>query len=107
MTGKNVETDPELQRQAANKAKQVSDRISDALTTLQAAAEGRGTPWGNDQYGDRFANGENNNGYEAARRNLKKLTGNLSDHSSEHGDGQQKSSKLHGDSDRTSADGFR
>ncbi|MBF6171453.1 hypothetical protein [Nocardia blacklockiae] len=107
MTGRKVRIDPTLQRRAAAKAQHVSDRIADALTTLEASADAKGSPWGNDRYGTQFADGEGNNGYNAARANLKKLTGSLGDHSGEHSSGQQRAATLHDNTDTGSAEQFR
>ncbi|MBB5912896.1 hypothetical protein BJY24_001763 [Nocardia transvalensis] len=102
-----VEVTPDLQRRAAAKAQGVSDRITHALTTLKSATDSRGTPWGNDEYGEGFAKGDGTNGYEAARENLKELTGSLADHSGDHSEGQQRSAGFHADTEHGSADQFR
>lgn len=107
MTGRKVHIDPVLQRRAAERAQHVSDRIAEALTTLESSADAKGSPWGSDRYGTQFAQGEGDNGYNAARTNLKKLTGGLGEHSGEHGSGQRRAADLHTDTDGSSAARFR
>jgi uncharacterized protein YukE len=106
MTDK-VGVDPELLRDAAEKTQHVSDRISDALCTLQSSADALGCPWGNDSYGNQFANGTGNNGYLAAVATLHSLTKGLSDHASSHSGGQIDSAKFHETTDEHTADGFK
>ncbi|MQY23131.1 WXG100 family type VII secretion target [Nocardia macrotermitis] len=99
-----VQVDPELLRQAAEKTRHVSDRISNALTTLQSQADGLGSPWGEDVYGYKFAV---ENGYLDAQTQLHTITDGLAGHSSSHADGQQTSSKYLTDTDDGNSDGFK
>lgn len=106
MTAK-VHVDPELLRVAAQKVQHVSDRINDALDTLQSSADSLGSPWGNDSYGNQFANGTNNNGYLAASNTLHSLVAGLRDHSSSHAAGQHTSADFHANTDEHTADAYR
>lgn len=101
-----VNVDPDQLRAAAQKTQHVSDRISDTLCTLQSAADGLGSPWGNDSYGSQFANGTKNNGYLAAVATLHSLTRGLSDHAGTHADGQVDSAKFHETGEERSAHSF-
>ncbi|WP_155981757.1 hypothetical protein [Nocardia sp. BMG111209] len=62
-----VEVNPDALRAAAGRTAEVHDRVHDIFTSLQNALSAKGTPWGNDEYGQRFAEGEN--GYLAQSRN--------------------------------------
>ncbi|WP_378737183.1 WXG100 family type VII secretion target [Nocardia brasiliensis] len=67
-----VAVDPEQLRRAAKQAALVQERIDGTLRKLQASLAAAGPAWGNDSFGDKFANGEK--GYLAARDNLTKGT---------------------------------
>ncbi|MEC3952995.1 hypothetical protein VMT65_08140 [Nocardia sp. CDC153] len=62
-----VEVNAEALHTAADKTAQVHDRVRDILSSLQDALSARGTAWGDDEYGHRFARGEN--GYLAQSGN--------------------------------------
>ncbi|MTE16259.1 hypothetical protein [Nocardia aurantiaca] len=62
-----VEVNAEALHTAADKTAQVHDQVRDILSSLQNALSAKGTPWGNDEYGQRFAGGEN--GYLAQSGN--------------------------------------
>ncbi|GAA5067095.1 hypothetical protein [Nocardia callitridis] len=53
----------------------VGDRIGAILTELEGVTGGDGTPWGNDSFGKKFADGAN--GYVAARENLTGAVGGM------------------------------
>ncbi|MEV6771280.1 hypothetical protein AB0N05_21935 [Nocardia sp. NPDC051030] len=106
MAGK-VEVDPELLRQAGTKTANVTDRFKSVLTRLESAIDGKGEPWGDDTYGEKFANGEDGKGYTAARENLTKLTADASKKSDDQSTGQNDSSKLHANTDQTNASAFK
>ncbi len=99
-----VQVDPELLRQAAAKTQHVSDRITNALNTLQSKADGLGSPWGEDVYGYKFAV---ENGYLEAQQQLHTITNGLADHSGSHADGQQTSANYLDDTDHGNSDGFQ
>lgn len=103
----NVEADPVLLSQASAKTTAVSDAIKAVLTGLEAAIDGRGTPWGNDKPGNLFANGEDGNGYLASRKNLAKLTADTTANAGENAGGQGDAAKLLQNKDEFSADTFR
>ncbi|WP_067830124.1 hypothetical protein [Nocardia inohanensis] len=105
--GQNVEADPVLLSQAAAKTTAISDAIKAVLTGLEAAVDGRGTPWGHDKPGNLFANGEDGNGYVASRQNLAKLTADTTTNTGEQGGGQGDAAKLLQNRELSSADGFR
>jgi len=102
-----VQVDPELLRQAAEKVQHVSDRISGALNTLQSSSDSKGSPWGDDVYGYKFAEGDNNNGYLAAQSSLHEITSGLADHSQSHADGVHSSADDLTTVDSQSSDGFQ
>ncbi|WP_067666973.1 WXG100 family type VII secretion target [Nocardia miyunensis] len=99
-----VQVDPVLLQHAAAKTQHVSDRISNALTTLQAKADGLGSPWGEDKYGYEFAV---ENGYLDTQKQLHQITNGLADHSESHAEGQQTSAKYLDDTDRGNSHGFQ
>ncbi|MFE3956886.1 hypothetical protein ACFXPS_22190 [Nocardia sp. NPDC059091] len=66
MAGK-VEVNSEALRDATDKTAQVHDKVRDILSSLQDSLAAKGTPWGNDEYGERFASGEH--GYLAQSGN--------------------------------------
>jgi len=102
-----VHVDPELLRQAATKTQGVSDRISNALTTLKSSTDGLGTPWGDDEYGKQFADGKANNGYLAALSTLHNIVSGLVDHSGSHAEGQHSSADYHADTDERTAERYQ
>lgn len=106
MAGK-VEVNAELLRQASAKTLDVTDKVRDVFATLSAAADGLGQPWGGDNYGHKFANGEDNNGYTAARDNLKELTTDYTKQAEDQANAQNDSSKLHDNTDTNSANAFK
>ncbi|WP_083913186.1 WXG100 family type VII secretion target [Nocardia concava] len=106
MTGR-VEVDPELQRVAAAKAGQITDRIRAVLTGLESASDGKGEPWGDDEYGERFAKGDGANGYVSSRENLTTLVDKLAGKSDSHSTAQQDAAKLHDGTDKSNADAFK
>jgi len=101
-----VQVDPELLHQAAEKVQRVSDRISSTLNTLQSSADGKGSPWGDDVYGYKFAEGDSNNGYLAAQSSLHDITSGLADHSQSHAEGVHSSADDITTVDNQSSDGF-
>ncbi|MEC3955034.1 hypothetical protein VMT65_18480 [Nocardia sp. CDC153] len=102
-----VEVDPELQRVAAAKAAQVTDRIRAVLTALENSSDGKGQPWGDDEYGEKFAKGDGANGYLSSRDNLTTLVDKLAGKSDSHSTTQQDAAKLHDNTDKSNADAFK
>ncbi|WP_228002432.1 hypothetical protein [Nocardia australiensis] len=105
--GDKVEVNPELVRQAAGKTAQVQDGIAAALTTLEATLNSLGTPWGDDRYGQQFADGQSNDGYRAARANLAKITANLAGSTGHHSETQTRSGRSLADQEQANTDDFR
>ncbi|WP_216899217.1 WXG100 family type VII secretion target [Nocardia alni] len=102
-----VQVDPELLHQAADKVQHVSDRISQTLNTLQSSADGKGSPWGDDVYGYKFAEGDNNDGYLAAQSSLHEITSGLVGHSQSHAEGVHTSATDLTTVDDQNSDGFQ
>ncbi|WP_306360353.1 hypothetical protein [Nocardia sp. CC227C] len=63
-----LEAYEDLLRKAALATGEVRDRVDTVLTTLQGALSGRGAPWGDDQIGDQFTQGED--GYFETRKDF-------------------------------------
>lgn len=104
----NIQVNPELLRQAATKTTHVNDRIRTVLTGLVSAIDGLGTPWGNDEPGSRFADGEDGkNGYTAARQNLTELTSNLGGTAENHSGAQVVAAKDTAGAEEASATSFK
>ncbi|RDI55330.1 hypothetical protein [Nocardia mexicana] len=66
-----VRVDTTRLRQAARKMDGVGGETTAIMSTLRNTLQGRGYPWGHDDYGDKFVTGEK--GYENSSKNL--LTG--------------------------------
>ncbi|CAM4052231.1 hypothetical protein NONI108955_06310 [Nocardia ninae] len=52
-----VEVDTNQLRHAATGCDHIHDTIARTLGTLRATVNGSGTPWGNDNFGNKFAQG--------------------------------------------------
>jgi hypothetical protein len=76
-----VEVDPAQLKVAALTSESIQQRIQQSLTRLQSTLTSDGTPWGNDSFGKKFAEGDQ--GYLVASENL---TAGLTQMSSTFGD---------------------
>lgn len=63
-----VEVDTNQLRKAAVESDGIHDSLTRTLSTLRGVVSGGGSPWGNDSFGKKFADGDK--GYLAARENL-------------------------------------
>lgn len=70
-----VEVDPDRLENAANLTQDLADevlglgrRMRERLDSIED--ESTGQPWGNDSMGEKFINGENNDGYGSSKPNL-------------------------------------
>lgn len=66
-----IHVDTARLRQAAAKMEGVGRRTGDIISTLKNTLNAQGEPWGTDDYGDKFTEGDN--GYTKSSTNL--LTG--------------------------------
>lgn len=83
-----VEVDTQQLRRAAGDCDRIHDSITRTLGTLRATVGGSGTPWGNDSFGSKFAQGEK--GYLAARENLLAAIDQMATTIGDYGTGQRK-----------------
>lgn len=70
-----IEVDPDALERAANLSQELSDsvlgvgrRLRDRLGSIEN--ESTRQPWGDDSNGEKFINGDNNNGYGSSKPNL-------------------------------------
>ncbi|MBU3065297.1 hypothetical protein KO481_27690 [Nocardia sp. NEAU-G5] len=63
-----VQLDPSLLRAAAQDSGAIKDNIAQVFANLQASLNAKGSPWGKDSFGDKFANGDK--GYVAVSKNV-------------------------------------
>jgi uncharacterized protein YukE len=63
-----VEINPDQLRTAASDCEGIHGKILDTLNTLKSAINAKQTPWGNDSFGHKFADGDK--GYIAVSQNL-------------------------------------
>ena len=63
-----IQINPGLLRTAAQDSSAIKDNIAQVLATLQSSLNAKGSPWGKDSFGDKFANGDK--GYVAASKNV-------------------------------------
>ncbi|PXX71427.1 hypothetical protein DFR70_101850 [Nocardia tenerifensis] len=82
-----VEVDTNQLRHAAGGCDHIHDSITRTLGTLRAAVNGNGTPWGNDSFGNKFAQGTK--GYVVARDNLLAAVDQMATTFGEYGRGQR------------------
>lgn len=68
MTTPTIDINPGQLRTAAQDSTVIEGNIAQVLATLQASLNGKGSPWGNDSFGNKFANGDK--GYIAASKNV-------------------------------------
>jgi len=63
-----IQINPGQLRTAAQDSSAVKDNIAQVLATLQSSLNAKGSPWGKDSFGNKFANGDK--GYIAASKNV-------------------------------------
>jgi len=63
-----IQINPGLLRTAAQDSSAIKDNIAQVLATLQSSLNAKGSPWGKDSFGDKFANGDK--GYVASSKNV-------------------------------------
>ncbi|MEU1980927.1 hypothetical protein [Nocardia sp. NPDC019395] len=59
--------------EVAGKVDEIGDRIRSVLSRMSAAESAGSGCWGGDETGQKFANGENGNGYLAGSKNCHKV----------------------------------
>lgn len=97
--------DTDLFEKATERTNAIRDRVNSVQSTLEAALEGRGTPWGNDKLGQQFAEGTE--GYKVARE---QLIANIETTSTNFGHfytGKTDTAKVLRRMDQSNGDGFR
>ncbi|MCM6776082.1 hypothetical protein NDR87_19695 [Nocardia sp. CDC159] len=70
-----IEINTEKLRRAADGMDAVGRTVESILRTLQNTLNAKGSPWGDDDYGHKYAKGES--GYERSSENLLTGTGNM------------------------------
>ncbi|GGL36209.1 hypothetical protein [Nocardia jinanensis] len=70
-----VEVDPDQLERASVVTQELSDSVQGVGDRLRSRLEGledesNGQPWGDDTFGSKFVNGEDNNGYGTSKPNL-------------------------------------
>jgi len=63
-----IQVNPGRLRTAAQDSGTINSNIAQALATLQSSLSAKGSPWGSDSFGGKFANGDQ--GYIAVSKNL-------------------------------------
>lgn len=71
-----IEIHPDRLRTAANDSSAIKDNIAQVLATLQSSLNAKGSPWGNDSFGHKFANGDK--GYVAVSKNVLSAVSDMS-----------------------------
>ncbi|WP_433663175.1 hypothetical protein ACQPW1_14170 [Nocardia sp. CA-128927] len=94
-----VQVDTTRLRGAAAKMEAVGNKTHDIMNTLRNTLQGKGYPWGHDDYGDKFANGDK--GYTKSSEGL--LTGgdNMSESAGKFSSGMYGASNKIDDMDST------
>lgn len=90
---KKLEVSPIQLEGAAREMGELRDRVRTILSNLENSLDGLGAPWGPDGYGSSFADGNDDNGYLAARKNLTEGIGNVANTFGAYHDGQLKAAK--------------
>ncbi|GAB2532403.1 hypothetical protein [Nocardia heshunensis] len=103
-----LEVDPGQLRKAAARTAAIEQKITTALATLKAHLDSRNSPWGNDNYGHKFADdADSKPGYLTMRDNLLKGTQSMADTFAGFTKGQKSAADSLGQTDTGSATTFK
>lgn len=79
-----VEVDPDQLERAAELTQELADSVHGVGERLRGRLDGledesSSQPWGNDSFGEKFVNGQNNDGYGTSKPNLLEGVDGISD----------------------------